>query len=474
MLPTKLAFVDIETTGTSPVHDRIIEIGILRVEDGKIVSTFKTLIDPGYHIPPEIISLTGITTKDIEAAPTFRDVQDSLQEMLKGCIFVAHNVRFDYSFIKNEFKRINLPFSPKQLCTVKLSRVLYPSYAKHDLSTLIERFGFECLNRHRAFDDATVLWDFYQLIQRTFPQDHLEKAFATISKKPSIPTNLDPSTIKQLPTSPGVYIFYGDNGIPLYIGKSINIKERVKSHFSSDHSSGKEMKMSQQIKSVEAIKTAGELGALLLESSLIKKMQPIYNRALRYSRQLTVLLESQNQEGYKTIETDILENIDLEQLPQIIGIFKSIKVAKQFLIKAAKEHNLCEKLLGLEALKGSCFGYRLGRCKGACTQKEIYQRYNLRFLEAFINLRVKPWPFDGPVIIQEEDPDQEIRESFIIDKWCYIGSLNSDQLIPEISQKPYFDVDSYKILNRYIKSPRNIKSVRALTGDEKSVLGIVS
>src|SRR5687767_13312170 len=103
MLPTKIAFVDIETTGMSPVHDRIIEVGVLRVEDGKVVSTFKTLIDPGYHIPPEIINLTGITPKEIESAPTFRDIQDPLQQILKDCIFVAHNVRFDYSFIKNEF-----------------------------------------------------------------------------------------------------------------------------------------------------------------------------------------------------------------------------------------------------------------------------------------------------------------------------------------------------------------------------------
>ncbi len=472
MLPTKLAFVDIETTGTSPTRDRIIEIGIIRVEDGKIVSTYKTLIDPGFHIPQEIINLTGITPKDLESAPNFLAVKEEILEQLQGCIFVAHNVRFDYSFIKNELKRYRAPFTPKQICTVKLSRILYPSFHKHDLSTIIERFNFQCQSRHRAFDDAYVLWDFYQLIQKNFPADLVEKAINIISKKPSIPNNLSPETLKNLPQSPGVYIFYGTNDSVLYIGKSINIRDRVLSHFAADHKSSKEMKLAQQVTHIETIKTAGELGALLLESSLIKKMQPLYNRALRYSQQLNVLLESQDSNGYKIVEQSVLSAVDITELPKVIGIFRSLKSAKQFLIKAAREHQLCEKLLGLESLKGSCFGYRLGRCKGACIEKEIRQKYNLRFLEAFVNLRVKPWPFEGPIIISEKNPLEEINDNFLIDKWCYIGTVKSDNLIPGISVQPYFDVDSYKILNRYIRSSKNTASVRLLTQEEVSFLGL--
>src|SRR5258708_12165814 len=185
MLPTKLAFVDIETTGTRSSYDRIIEIGILRVEDNQLVSTFQSLINPQSYLPKEITMLTGITQQDIEHAPTFRLVKDEIIEILADCTFVAHNVRFDYGFLKNELLRENITYSAKHFCTVRLSRILFPNWSRHNLDTLIQKCKIFCENRHRAYDDAQVLYDFYQQLLKTMPKDKLEDALAKTMKKPS-------------------------------------------------------------------------------------------------------------------------------------------------------------------------------------------------------------------------------------------------------------------------------------------------
>jgi len=165
------SFVDIETTGTSARHDRVIEIGILRVENDMIVKKYNQLINPETHVSPFITQITGITPDDLEDAPTFEIVKDEVYELLQNTVFVAHNVRFDHGFLKNEFKRFDMKLSMKQLCTVQLSRRLYSQFKQHNLNSIIARFGFDCNNRHRAFDDAEVLWDFYQKILSEFSEN---------------------------------------------------------------------------------------------------------------------------------------------------------------------------------------------------------------------------------------------------------------------------------------------------------------
>src|SRR5258708_5219783 len=211
MLPSKLAFVDIETTGMRSSYDRIIEIGILRVEDNQLVDTFQTLINPQSHLPKEITNLTGITQNDIENAPTFRQVKDDIIEILADCTFVAHNVRFDYAFLKHELLRENITYSAKHFCTVRLSRMLFPQWQRHNLDAVISECNITCINRHRAFDDAKVLHEFYQHILKTIPNEKFEKALAKTMKKPSLPVNLPLEEIEKLPEKPGVYIFYGSS-----------------------------------------------------------------------------------------------------------------------------------------------------------------------------------------------------------------------------------------------------------------------
>lgn len=462
MLPQKLAFVDIETTGLGVTRDRIIEIGILRVENNTLVNTYNTLINPQGFVSPFSLQLTGITEGDLAKAPTFYEVMDDIYNLLQDCVFVAHNVRFDYGFIRNEFKRHEKTYSAKHFCTVKLSQRLFPTFRKHNLDAIIERFNISCTNRHRAFDDAAVLWEFYQKLQSSFDSEILEKAIAGGLKKPSTPLHITHESIDLLPEKPGVYIFYGENQTPLYVGKSVNIQERVKSHFASDYASAKEMNIAQQIRNIETITTSGELGALIKESQLVKKLQPLYNRQLRVMRKMYVLKKKINTDDYPEISLEMIDTIDPKDLSIILGIFRSKRQAKDFLIPLVKEYNLCEKLLSLEKTASSCFAYRLAICRGACVKEESPLTYSMRFAEAFGKHTIKPWPFLGPVVISEKDELEKTAEYFVVDKWCLLDQYNeSETALFQSRSHPYvFDLDTYKLLVRFLEKRKNWRHVK--------------
>ncbi len=468
MIPDKLAFLDIETTGGRLRTDRILEIGILRVENGVLTKTLNTVLNPQTYISPFIETLTNIHQQDWENAPSFREIKQDIVDILKDCILVAHNVRFDYGFLKKEFNLLEHSFSMKHFCTVKLSRYLYPKFKHHNLDAVIQRHGFTCANRHRAFDDAKVLWDFFQYVQTQFDQEYVEKALQFVMKRTSVPIGLSNEDIDGLPESPGVYIFYGDTNMPLYVGKSINIKDRVLSHFSSDHSSPIEMNIAQQVKRIETIKTAGELGALCKESMLVKEMQPLLNRKLRRKQLLVSLRQTTNADGYHCAKIETVDAISPDEMKEIIGIFRSKKQAEDFLFTTAKQYNLCHKLLNIEKTKTGCFMYRLGECQGACLKKELHLRYNMRFIQAFSHNKIKPWPFNGPIMIEESDDKQQLTEIFLIDKWCYLGSYKKDEGITEdiLHQEYVFDLDLYKILKRYLLTEGNYKYIKELNSKQ--------
>lgn len=459
-LPEKLAFVDIETTGGSLLYDRVIEVGILRVENGKLVDTYETLINPETRLPLEIQTLTGIAPQDVESAPTFSSVKKDILSRFEDAIFVAHNARFDYGFLRQEFKREGISFKFKQLCTCKLSRALYPRFKRHNLDAIIERFGFTCDARHRALGDAKILWNFYEHIQKTLEHEKLIAACSKVLRRPTVPLNLSIKHLDDLPDTPGVYIFYGENGMPLYVGKSISIRDRVLSHFSGDLESPFEMKIAQQVKSIETKTTAGELGALICESDLIKKMQPLYNRKLRQMYKMLVLKKTENPDGYYTITTDHVDSITPDETESILGIFRSKRQMQTTLLHLAKKYQLCQKLLGIEHGKGVCFGYGLNSCKGACAKKEITAFYNARFVEAFGEYKIRRWPFPGAIIIRESDVDGS-GEGHIIDKWCYVGKVitEGENIKSELSNEVTFDLDIYKILERYLLRTKRDKQI---------------
>ncbi|MDB5254121.1 MAG: polC [Parcubacteria group bacterium] len=455
------AIVDVETTGTSPTFDRCIELGIIRVENGLVTERFQTLLDPQKNLPSSITTITGIQAEDLLGAPLFEDVSDKVSELLEGAVFVAHNARFDYSFMKNEFKRVGKTYSAKNLCTVRLSRKLFPGHKKHDLSTLIERFGFECENRHRALDDAEVLWSFLEKMDMERGME-LEKSIAELLKENTLPQFLDETSIRVLPEGPGVYVFYGPEDEILYIGKSKNVRYRVLSHFSNDHATAKEMHLCQQTVRVYGIQTAGELSALLLESRMIKEHSPLYNRLLRRTHELVVARKTLDK-GYERIELERIKGIEASEYSNILGIFKNVRQAKEFLKSAQDEHSLCPKLLGLETGKGACFYSQLQKCLGACTGKEASKEYNIRLKLAFKTRRMKAWPFSGPVLI-EEKIDDERKHSFILDNWCLLKDIETteDDTVERVHSAS-FDYDSYKIFVRYIKDPLYRKTITPLS-----------
>lgn len=473
-----LTIVDIETTGARVVYDRIIEIGILRVEQGKIVKKYQKLINPQMYISPFISQFTGITQEELKDAPTFEDIKEDIYSFFEDSFFVAHNVRFDYGFIKNEFKRFGVTFSSKHFCSARLSRLLFPQHHHHNLDSIIERFGLECENRHRAYDDAKVIYDFFQAVEKIVEPDLLTESLQKLFVRPSMPTEIT-SQIDNLPESPGVYMFYDAQKMPLYVGKSTNIKGRVISHFANDYTSSKEMNMCQQVTRIDFQKTHGELGALLMESALIKEMQPMFNRVLRRMHKLTLLRLIKTEQGYYSVDLETVDTITPKDTDSILGIFKSVKQAKTFLDTVCKDYHLCGKLLKLEKAKGACFLHKIEVCQGACIGGESVDEYNARCLTGFDATRIQPWPFKGPIAILERDKQSGEAgysivpgEAFVVDRWCLLGTIKFDSYNESTFNKMEytFDHDIYKILGRYLRDKSNYSHIRRLEPQELNSL----
>ena len=365
-----LAIVDVETSGPSVTGDRIIEVAVQRVEQGRLVRTFTTLVDPEQRISWDIERLTGITNDDLVGAPTFAAIQDDLRAIFDGCVFVAHNVRFDYGFIRNEFERLGRTFESPCLCTVRLSRLLYPRHRRHGLSALIERFKIPCPNRHRALDDAAAVWAFLQIARESIDPAKISRAVDLLLKTPSLPPGLHEDALKHLPAGPGVYIFYDADGATLYVGKSRNVRTRVRSHFTGDRRSGREMRLCQQVARIEARPTYGELAALLLESHLIKTMMPLHNQLSRQRRELVIARRSSSAAGYAGVQLERMATGRDMPPGDILAVFRSLRQGKEVLHNLAREHQLCPRALGLERSIGSCVYRQMKMCTGACTGKE--------------------------------------------------------------------------------------------------------
>jgi DNA polymerase III subunit epsilon len=477
VLEGPLVFVDIETTGMSYTRGRVIEVAAIRVEAGRVIDSFSSLVDPGMDLPPFITGLTGIRDSDLAGAPSFYDIADELWAVMEDAVFVAHNVRFDYGFLKHEFGRLGHRFNPKLLCTVKLSKALYPAARGHKLQDLIDRCGIEVSARHRAYDDALAMWSFIQHSQANFPAPLIDQAVKLQLKSPSLPRNLPPAAVKDLPELPGVYIFEDEAGKPLYIGKSVNIRKRVLSHFSADHEHDSEFKISQQISHIDFRVTGGELEALLLESKLVKDMQPLYNRQLRRRQKLTLARQSVNSEGYITISIEDVAEIDPDSIAQVLGVYSTRGKSRQFIGDIIRDFGLCPKLMGLEKTSGACFSYQLKRCSGACRGQEAAAAYNARLLSAFEGRRLQDWPFGSPVMIAEKT-DADALSSIVVDKWCVVANISQQpDCEPVVNlQDKMFDLDTYKILRSFLSSKAHKLSIKPVALDwvkEMAVAGVV-
>jgi DNA polymerase-3 subunit epsilon len=463
MLDDHIIFVDLETTGATATHDRITEIGIIEVNRGRLVGEWSTLVNPEMSIPPMIQALTGINNRMVAMAPTFAEIQRDLLQRLQGRLFVAHNARFDYGFLKNEFRRCGVAFNARVLCTVKLSRKLYPQHARHNLDTLLERHGLDCEARHRALGDARVLWLLAQKWSAELGTVAVQAAVDTLLKSQSVPAGLPDLAFDNIPEAPGVYFFHGDNDVVLYVGKSINLRARVMSHFSGDHRVNKDMQIARQIKRIDWKQTAGELGALLLESKLVKQLAPAHNRQLRHNSQLCAWQWRDNEMDTPP-RLATAADIDPAGFGELYGLFRSRATAIEALRELAASHELCTILLGLEKRDGACFAHQIKRCRGACVGLESHAQHALRLKMALSSLRTLPWPFAGRIAIREAAADGETAELHVVDRWCHLGTVRSEAELHDLADHataPVFDVDTYKILKRFLaKPPRGAQIIR--------------
>ena len=455
MFDYPVVFVDIETTGGSYRNSRVLEVAAIRYENGGVTAEFSSLINPETYIPSSITSLTGIHEGDVVDAPIFADVAEQFAEIMNGAVFVAHNVRFDYSFLKNEFSMVGMNFSPKLLCTVRLSRYLYKQEQGHSLAKLIARYEIPFLNRHRALDDARAILYFSQMAFEQHGTDVFNEAIKHQLTSQSLPPNLDKSELEGIENIPGVYIFKNETGQPIYVGKSITLKKRIMSHFQNVTS--KEIRISQNVHYIETIPTGNELAALLLESKLVKELKPLFNRRLRRVTSYAMLIKAMDGD-YATIRVK-QGNVDVDtDLDTIYGMYGGRIKAKKSLDDTIRTFQLCPKLMGLEQSTGACFSYSLSRCKGACIGKESPELYNRRFELAMEHSRLRSWPFDTPIAL----PINSNGEQVIIKNWMIKGYVDEFGDTIYDAEEPNFDMDEYKIIQRFIRQNRQF--IRAIEG----------
>ena len=441
---TRLAFVDLETTGATITSDCITEIGIVEV-DAEGVREWSSLVRPENRIPPFIESLTGISNAMVADAPVFEQLAEELHARLDGCLFIAHNARFDYGFLKNAFRRAGIDFKPAVLCTVKLSRKLYPGFGRHNLDALIERHRLPVTERHRALGDARLIWHFWQDLYQKLPPEQIATAVQALTARPSWPSHVDPACIDAIPDTPGVYLFYDDTALPLYIGKANQLRRRVLSHFSGDHRSSKEMLLSQQVRRIEWIDTCGETGALLQEALLVKQLQPAHNHQLRRSEETCAWRLVQKGEHIR-LALAHPDDLFFGCEDNLYGPFASHRKATDALRSLADAHQLCPALLGLEKVRPGkpCFGSQVRRCSGACIGSEAAAAHTERVRAALSSWRLPPWPYPGPIALREG------TGLHVLDHWGFLGTVGGDDV--EGARRlaaqgaPVFDRDVYQIL----------------------------
>jgi DNA polymerase-3 subunit epsilon len=449
-----VVFVDIETSGGSPQKSNIVEVGAIRVEGGLVTEQFKTFVNPGAPLPYWITKITGITDADLVQAPYFNEIAYQLHTILDGATFIAHNVRFDYSFIKRQLEACGYTFKPRLLCTVRLSRALYPEAQGHSLEKVIGRHSIKVNARHRAFDDALAIKDFAELAYREHGAEAFAAAVAKQTKTQTLPPNLNQLSFQAVTNKTGVYVFEDEAGRPLYVGKSKQLHTRLLSHFREDVANGKEMKLSQSVHNIRTVETATELEALLLESKMVKELLPIHNRQLRRQRELAIVVKQTDENGYANLRIEAVKQVEPSSLNNVYGVYTSRRKAKAALEVKLKTFGLCPKLMGLEKTSRGCFQYQLGKCQGACLGKENSAAYNQRLESAMQRSRIENWPFDGAVSIQDGKDS-----SLVIDRWIIIGRKTKSgfKSLPAL-----FDIDTYRILRGYISRHAGSATIRPI------------
>lgn len=447
------AIIDIETCGSKYEYKRgrITEICIA-IHDGlQVTEKFTTLINPECYISPFFISLSGITNEMVANAPKFHEVAKKIIEQTEGKIFVAHNVGFDYGFIKDEFSGLGYKFKRETLCTVRLSRKLMPGKLSYSLGKLCESIGIEVENRHRAEGDvdATV-----KLFDRLLELKSLHPQFKNQGVEELMTRRID--KIKQyilnkLPESCGVYYFLNKEQEIIYIGKSVNMYNRAVSHFNSKENKSK--KMLNDLYNVDFVETGSELVALLHEAQEIKKHKPKYNRMRKadlFTHTIDWFKDDKGIINFKIVPYEESENP--------LASFVNYSTARERLEKWIDENDLCLRYCNLTSEDAICFNHQIKKCKGICAEEEEIESYNKRATEILDGMIFKDQHF---AVIDHGKTNDE-RSLILIENghyagYGYIDKTDSFSSLEECKghiKRSIFYPDSDDLIRGYLKNNR--------------------
>jgi DNA polymerase-3 subunit epsilon len=370
------AIVDIETTGGYAAANGITEIAVCVSDGEKLVSHYHTLLNPVYTIPRYVAALTGITNEMVEYERPFSSIADELYEMLNDKIFVAHNVNFDYSFVKHHLAQSGYELNCKKLCTVRLGRQILPGIPGYGLGKICKHLGITIEERHRASGDAMATLQLFHHLLKCDTNGHVQTMLNKKSKEQFLPPNLSSATIKKLPHQPGVYYFHDKKGKVIYVGKARDLSKRVNSHFSNNKPNRQKQEFLKKIYHISYKTTATELMAFILESIEIKKLWPEQNRSMKRFEQSYGLYIFEDINGYMRLCIEKKKK-NLKALYTFNHLFEGHSLLR----KLMREFNLCPKLCFLQSENIKCQMLLEKKCHGACEQKEGAANYNERVLQ---------------------------------------------------------------------------------------------
>jgi DNA polymerase III subunit epsilon len=445
------AIIDIETTGGSARMEKITEIAIYLHDGIHITGEFVSLVNPERNIPYFITNLTGITNEMVEDAPRFYEIAKKIVELTEGRTFVAHNARFDYSFIREEFKSLGFNFKRNILDTVALSRKLIPGHKSYSLGNICKDLNITINGRHRAAGDAFATVKLFEMLMAKDIEVVGSKSVLLKNTRVSkLHPKLDISKIESIPEEPGIYYFYNENGDLIYIGKSRNLMQRVNTHL-SNNSTNRTMEMRDLIADIFWETTGSELIALLKESSEIKKNKPLYNRAQRRTGFQWGIFSFTDNNGYLNYRYGQINNDDSP-----VSVFTSKEKARSKLNSLIESLSLCQKLSGLYETEGACFHYQVGICKGACIGKESPDHYNeraVKVIDEFIFTRKNFF-----VIDRGRNEEERCAVKIVNGKFAGYGYFNINDMgfglsaVHECIKPSKDNSDIHVILKQYLKS----------------------
>ncbi|WP_055436860.1 exonuclease domain-containing protein [Lacinutrix algicola] len=431
--------IDVETSGRT---NRITEISVFKYDGDVIVDEFTSLVNPNCYIPDHITALTGIDNNTVKDAPEFHEVAQQVLDITEGTTFVAHNVNFDYNVIRNEFKAINIDFTRKKLCTIRLSRKLLPGHKSYSLGKLCKDLDININGRHRARGDAEATVILFKILQS---QENAEAIFSEFlnkkNKEATLPPNLPKETFNALPNATGIYKLKNKKGEIIYVGKSKDIKKRVLSHFHSK--TQKALDMVRETADIDFELSGSELIALLMEDAAIKHHFPEYNKVSKRAPKGFSLFSYQDRNDVMHIAIN-----NSKATPNPIITFYSLRDARLFLERVCEQFNLCPKFCHLQEGVDECSHYILKTCKGICKGNEDIADYNERVTNAICQI-----VNDSQDIVIKEKGRYDYEDAFVIVKnGAYLGYgfidkneqiLHDHELEPFlIKQKDNSDVQS--------------------------------